>query len=413
MKRAQTGKQFSRRAFLAASAAGIATAASNRKVIGANERVRVGVIGCGERGLALMKDMIRLNVRGQRVEIAGICDIWGRRTEQGAAYSNAAIHRDWRELIERSDVDAILIATPDHWHAPMTLAAMKTGKDVYCEAPMTRTVLEARSVLETAEIHRSIVQIGAPLTSHPIWQAARGLILSGKLGAIRRCQPGNLPSSLAPFNPVSHTSVPNTIDWQAFLGDAPQRPFDAERYAHWQHYWDYTGDIAEDRNFERLAALLIATGSETPHRISATGGITGPAKREVPDAFMTTLHYSDDKTVVLSSATKATRSQPTVIRGERASLEIEGTRLTLREESDTALSTHHENPGETITVAAPKSAHHLSEWVDAVRSRQACTCDEKLGFNTMAAVAASLHAYRKRQSVTYENVYDQIEVVKI
>ena len=407
----RTVKKFSRRAFLAVSAAGIATAASNRKIVGANERVRVGVIGCGQRGLALMKDLVRLNVRGQRIEIAAICDIWRRRTEQGAAYSNATIHHDWRELIDRSDLDAILIATPDHWHAPMTLAAMKTGKDVYCEAPMTRTILEARAVLETAEIHRAIVQIGAPLASHPAWHAARELIASGKLGAIRRCQPGPLAPGPAPFISAVHTSIPNTIDWQAFLGDAPQHPFDPERYTHWQHYWDYSGDIAGDRNFERLAALLIAIGSETPHRISAAGGVTGPAKREVPNAFMTTLHYDNDKAVVLTSATKATRSLPTVIRGERASLEIDGTRLTLRDGSHTALSTYTEDPGETFTVDAPRSAHHLSEWIDAVRSRQSCTCDEKLGFDTMAAIAASLHAYRKKRSVTYDNVYDQIVVV--
>ena len=370
-----------------------------------NMPIRVGLIGCGLRGMQLLKELRRLDFTGNLVTVAAVCDIWNVRRREARQRSGALAYADWRRIIDQTDIDAVVIATPDHWHAPMAIAAMEAGKDVYCESPMTRTLEEAKDFRDTVTRCGRIVQIGAMDTAHPQWRVGRDLIQKGLIGSVRWSQAAN--NGAPPRPPHPHTAEsrinPGDLDWQAFLGSAPRRPFDPHRFFTWHKYWDYAGDISAERNYDRLAALLLAIGPEVPDLVSAAGGITPGDDCEMPNAFMMTAKYPGGHSVILSSATKGTAALPATVRGSKASLEFHGDRVLLNSESAVRLRPLSKpDAGRTVKIDESKKTNHLAEWIDALRTREKCTCDETLGFAAMAAVAMSLEAYRKQKAMYYD-----------
>jgi predicted dehydrogenase len=273
-----------RRAFLKTLAgSALATAASSRRVVGANDRVRVGFIGIGLIGRRHLLDF----QAQPDCEIAGICEVSDERRDDGVATAGNAPARfdDFRQMLERSDIDAIVVSTPDHWHALMTIMACAAGKDVYVEKPLTHVLREGEWMIEAARRHRRVVQVGTQQRAGAHYQRARRLLQDGHIGEIRGARVSTarniLPGFTAPVGkPLS------AAQWDMWLGPAPLAPYEPTRgLYHFRWFWDYSGGQTTNLLAHEVDIVQWVTG-QVPHRVAAFAqrrSLTGIG--ETPDVF--------------------------------------------------------------------------------------------------------------------------------
>jgi predicted dehydrogenase len=282
-----------RRHFLRTGAAALTAVAAHAQQAGSpNDRIRIATIGFGGMGMGDTK----MAVAQPGVELAAVCDIYdGRLARAREVYGDSIFTtRDFREILSRRDIDSVIIATPDHWHAPISIAAMEAGKDVYCEKPMVQRIEDGQRVVAAQKKTGRIFQVGSQYVTSQVYQKARDLIAAGAIGRInmveswldRNTAMGAWQYSLPP------DASPKNIDWDRFLGSAPKRPFEPIRLFRWRNYRDYGTGVAGDLFVHLLSGLHVATGSMGPSRIMATGGIRfWEDGRDVPDVMMAILDY--------------------------------------------------------------------------------------------------------------------------
>jgi len=285
---------FTRRHFLQTgpamlTAAGLAGADQN---VPPSDRIRIATIGFG--GMGMGDTEYALSVPG--VELAAVCDIYdGRLTRAREVHGDQVFTtRDYREVLARKDIDAVIIATPDHWHATLSIAAMEAGKDVYCEKPMVQLVGEGKAVIAAQERTGRIFQVGSQYVTSVVYQKARELVQSGAIGRLtmveawldRNTALGAWQYSIPP------DASPATVDWERFLGKAPKRPFEAIRLFRWRNYQDYGTGVGGDLFVHLLSGLHHVTGSTGPERVLGTGGLRyWNDGRDVPDVMLAMLDY--------------------------------------------------------------------------------------------------------------------------
>lgn len=258
----------------------------------ANDRIRIATIGFG--GMGSGDTRYALNVPG--VELAAVCDIYdGRLTRARELYGERLFTtRDYREILARKDIDAVTVATPDHWHMRISIDALDAGKHVYCEKPMIRTVAEGQAVIEAQQRSGKVFQVGSQYVSSLVYQKARDLIRSGALGEVnmveawldRNTAIGAWQYSIPP------DASPANIDWDRFLGSAPKRPFEPIRLFRWRNYGEYGTGVAGDLFVHLLSGLHLAANSLGPTRVVATGGLRyWRDGRDAPDVMLALLDY--------------------------------------------------------------------------------------------------------------------------
>ena len=273
------------------AAAGLARADQN---VSPNDRIRIATIGFG--GMGMGDTRYALTVPG--VELAAVCDVYdGRLTRAREVHGDAVFTtRDYREVLDRKDIDAVIIATPDHWHSALSIAAMEAGKDVYCEKPMVQSVADGKEVIAAQQRTRRIFQVGSQYVTSLVYQKARELVQSGAIGRLtmveawldRNTALGAWQYSIPP------DASPATVDWDRFLGRAPKRPFEAIRLFRWRNYRDYGTGVAGDLFVHLLSGLHLVTGSAGPERVLATGGLRyWNDGRDVPDVMLAMLDYAE------------------------------------------------------------------------------------------------------------------------
>lgn len=265
--------------------------------IAANDRIRIALIGAGGMGSGDMNDA--LAVPG--VEAVAVSDIYeGRLVRAKEVWGNHLFTtRDYREVLARPDVDAVIVGTPDHWHAKISIDAMNAGKDVYCEKPMVQKVEEGQAVVDAQKKTGRIMQVGSQYASAVSFHKIKELLNSGAIGEL------NLVESWLDRNTaigawqysIPPDASPATVDWDRFLGSAPKRPFEPIRLFRWRNYRDYGTAVAGDLFVHLLTGLHTATGSLGPKRIYATGGIRyWRDGRDVPDAMLGIIEYPKTET---------------------------------------------------------------------------------------------------------------------
>ena len=203
---------------------------------------------------------------------------------------------DYREILARKDVDAVLICVPDHWHARMSIDAMKAGKAVYCEKPMIRSVDEGPAVIAAQKETKAIFQVGSQYASSVLYDKVKELIQSGSLGKVHAIEARyNRNSDVGAWQySIPTDASPETIDWDRFLGEAPKRPFDPVRFFRWRNYWDYGTAVAGDLFIHLLTGIHHATGAIGPTRVAAMGGQRyWNDGRDVYDIIMGLLDYPE------------------------------------------------------------------------------------------------------------------------
>ncbi len=312
------------------------TKVNGGRVLGANDRINIGVIGVGGRGFDDALSFTRYGERNNNAcQIVAVCDVYEKRKREAAERFKAKGYSDYRELLNQSDIDAVVIATPDHWHCKIALDAMDKGKDVYLEKPMTHTNEEARQLVNTVKETKRILQVGSQTTSADIWWKAKKAIADGMIGQMIMSQGSYHRNSVeGEWNwPIDEGAGPdgkgdNHIDWEMWLGSAhklaPKRPWDADRFFRFRKYWDYSQGTASDLFYHVIAPLNICWDEpQFPTKVMATGGIyvfkEGP-KREVPDTFHLLAEYAKGHSVVLSSSMANNTHVPGTIRGHEGTI---------------------------------------------------------------------------------------------
>jgi predicted dehydrogenase len=270
-------KSIKRRMFLksglAASALGFPALG---KVRGANDRVQVALIGCGGRGTQVTASLARRS----DVECSQVCDIHEERLVRIADHMaeqqggrKPLLARRMEEVFANKGVDAVVVATPDHWHTPAAILACQAGKDVYVEKPFSHNIWEGRKLVEAARKYKRIVQVGTQNRSAPYNHAAREYIRSGRLGDVRLVKVFNLKGG-GPFHLGTSGSPPKGFSWKTWLGPAKARPYHSRIFhAGWHYFWDYSGgDLADDGIHQLDLALMVMGDPAAPAAVSASGG---------------------------------------------------------------------------------------------------------------------------------------------
>jgi predicted dehydrogenase len=335
---------LSRRDFLKRTAAGgalVAGSARSPLVWAAppdapSDRLALGIIGVGAR---IQSGVLQSAQKVKGVEIVGVCDAYKGRVERAIQRTEgrAKDYGDWKALLADKSIDAVIIATPDHWHKVQTVEALNAGKDVYLEKPMTYAIGDGAEMVAAARKSGKILQIGSQGISSKTQETAREMIQGGKLGQVTmiRASYNRNTKSGAWLYPIPPDANENTVDWAAFLGPAPKRPFSLERFFRWRCYWDYSGGIATDLFVHLLTTIHFLMGAKMPSRVTASGqNYRYKATHEVPDTVNAILEYPEGFTVNLSSTFNNQSSSESgfEILGNEASLGFHGGKLLLRPE---------------------------------------------------------------------------------
>ncbi len=289
--------KISRRDFSKSAALGVASLAMSagpmvRNVMGANDRISVGLIGSGGMGQADLRDFLRTG----QVDCVAVADPYEPNRDAGIMMTNGAAkgYNDFREVLDRKDIDAVIIATPDHWHAIPMIMACQAGKDVYMEKPLSHTLVEGRHMVEAAARYNRVVQVGTQQRSGEHFVKAVELVRSGKIGKVTLAETwihGNqYPEGLAC---PPDTPAPPWFDYDLWLGPAPARPYNRVRTLNnFRWFWDYSGGILTDWGTHLLDIVNWAMGVEAPRTIHATGGnFVLQDCRETPDTLEVVYEY--------------------------------------------------------------------------------------------------------------------------
>lgn len=359
------------------------SAAASSQVRGANSRIAVGLIGCGNLGMRHLRLYQKPMLDEGLIRVAAISDIYTgakRRAQQLLQLETKDVHHEYEGLIARPDLDAILVVTPEHWHHRMTLAALRAGKDVYLEKPMAFTVAEAKEIDETVRRTGRVLQVGAQWCSDPRYAIARDLIAAGAIGNVLWAQSTYSMNSVYGLwqYDVEEDATERNVDWPRFLGPAPRRPFSAERYFRWRKYWDYSNGVVADFHYHRLAPLLLALGGRFPTLVSANGGIYQVKDRETPDTFTMTAEYENFFLTIASSAASAAPERP--FRHKQTERRIEAT------------------PSDLNAIRI----NHARNFYDCMRTRQAPVLNSRLGYQTMVAIKLAADSYRQRRTLAFD-----------
>ena len=433
-----SGKKPSRRLFMkTAAAAGAATFGSlaPSTALGANDRINFGVIGVGGMGRGHLGNLLT-NSAEDNSRVVAVCDVYRRRLTNAESMvkdsgQEAQGYLDYRKVIERNDVDAVLIATPDHWHAKIAIDAMEAGKDVYLEKPMTLNEEQAVAVRNTVRKTGRILQVGPQYTSESQYWNAHELIADGSVGKVTWAQGSyNRNVRNGAFNvwfKIDESAGPSMsgedyIDWDMWLGHewglAPRRPWNPEHFFRFRKYFQYNGGVATDLLYHILAPLLIAIAGpngQYPQRVNANGGLyILKDGRDIPDVFMMAIDYPGEFTVYLGSVLTNNTQQPTRIYAQYGTLDLSNHgNLEIEGNGDFKQEFRDNFEGyDQVTVHSERTEgnHHMMErnFMDAIRKGEKLYCNAELGCATMVAIKMGVEAYRKGSTLMWDETNEKV-----
>jgi predicted dehydrogenase len=395
-----------RREFLGGAAAVLlAGYAAGARGFAANETLQVGCIGTGGRCQHLLKALVKV----PGVQVTAVCDVWDVHLEAGRKLADpqAFATKDYRALLARSDVDAVIIATPDHWHTPLAIEACAAGKDVYMEKPATHEIGEGPALIEAQNKYQKIVQVGSQQRSMPQFQQAYELVKSGQLGEIHKVHlTWNRNTPRWSRNKLGVD--PASVDWKRFLGSAKEQPFDEYRFRNWRWFWDFGGGIFTDLMVHHLDIVHWFLDLGRPSLATSIGdhfGNTGVW--ETPDTVQGLLQYGDKQLQVYFEGTfvNARNGEMLEFMGSNATLYLDRGRYEVIPERHKKIAA-----SELVLGHGPKGADfydlpdgellHLTNWVECIRTRKKPNAPAEAGVCVAAAAHLANRALREGRVVT-------------
>jgi predicted dehydrogenase len=397
------------------------------RVTGANDRINFAILGPGGRAQAHLGVLLAMKDEGKPVEIIAVADVYQKNRDKAQQRTHCKqAENDYRKVLENKDVDAVVIATPDHWHARMAIDAMEAGKDVFCEKPMTHTIDEARQVSETQKKTKQIFTVGVQSTADPRWRMAHEMITAGKIGHVMQGQTSYYRNSLMGqwrYYPLSPDMTPQTIDWKMFLGTefglAPDMPFNRAKFAQWRCYWDFSGGMFTDLFVHQLTHLIQAMGVRFPRRVVSGGGLYLEYDgRDVPDVATVVADY-DEGCQVLISATMCNDVQlGEVIRGHTGTIRFDGDPKRGFSLAPQELSGKPAPPGanlgeggERFTPPQPPDDTRVlwDHFLECLRSRHPETlCPAETGYAAIVTVNLGVQSYRAGKALVFDQETGQV-----
>lgn len=381
-----------RRDFLHATAAALAAAPMfvPRRAFGANDRIAYGLIGTGGRGRYLNRTFQKLGA-----QCAALCDVYDEHLNLAVKDSPAGVktYVDYHELLAQPGLDAIVIASPDHQHRPMLLAALDAHKDIYQEKPFSKTLDESVLMIQAVRRTKQIVQIGMQRRSAESLRRAKKLIDDGVLGEITMVKP-QWNWNIA--KPLDNSPLPGHIDWDRFLGDAPKRPLEPMRVRRWRYFWDYAGGNMTDQGTHLMDVVQWFTDTGAPKSALMDGFVAKMKGAEHPDVFCSVFGFPDRLvTWTLNYDNAYENGWSILFQGDKGTmmLDEEGYRIWAEPWRTTSTPTHEEK--------APVLAEaHIQNFLDCMRSREEPNCPVEVAARAVAGPHLANLAFLKGKKLT-------------
>lgn len=398
--------KVSRRRFLGttsvtATAVSAMTAASYGQIIGANDRIRHGFIGVGGMGTAHLRAMKKLREK-DNLEPLIVADCWKTRAEEGAKVVEAPKSTtDYRDVLDVKDLDYVTIATPEHRHVEMILAALDAGKAVYCEKPMTHTIEEALVVLKKQQETKLPVQIGVQGMSDDSYESAAQAIREGVIGQVVQAQIEYVRryDKQGPWRRPGldeKMPKPDDLNWDDWLGKAPKVAWNPHHYFEWRNYSAYSGGICTDLFIHRITRIMKACDLMYPRRVVGMGGIwQWPDGRDLPDNFEMICEYDRGMTVYVLGTMSNRRGIDHLVRGYRGTLEFTPTGWTATDKDGKLLAEHKKTGGEDIHL-------HHTNLHNCMRNGQKLRCPVELGMAGVSAVCMANESWRTGRMMAWD-----------
>lgn len=410
---------ISRRGFLAAAGtAGIATtfggtratAAVRRRSVGANDRIRIGVIGCGDRGINVEMASVNTSAKTENLEVTAVCDVWSEAREKAAAKA-----KDWfgtdvkrcrthEELLELEDVDAVFIATSDHWHAEILEAAVKAGKHVYVEKPMAIEMDELNRAYDAAKTAGVVIQVGTQLRSTANAGGCRELVRSGALGRLSRIEQVRNGEKPYWYHYLKPDVKAADVDWKRFAKGRTKKPFDPIRFSGWYGYWEFSQGPVPQLGVHFLDLMHFVTGLGMPESCVCVGG-TYTWKDEhgftAPDQMQALWHYPEG--VMVSYLSNFGNSTGDCLRfsGDKGTLEM-GTLWGQPTCSAKGAPRRDGSLRGENKVAPVEQTDHWVDWFRCMRSGKLPNAPLESGYQHSVASIMATVSYEKGRKVTFD-----------
>jgi len=449
-------RELSRRDFFRRSAVGVAgmglllngkwvpleAATAMPKPASPADRVNVGYIGAGIRGNILM-EATKSTGQANLVVAADCYQGHLERAKERTDGKIETIFAQYKKLLDRKDVDAVVIATPDHWHLPMVLDALAAGKDVYIEKPMTRLVEEGPKIIAAAKRYNRVLQVGSQGRSSALQKKAREIVASGQLGKVTKIVASyNRNSSTGAWNYPIPPDLKNGVNfnWEEWLGSAPKVPYSAERVFRYRKYWDYSGGISTDLFVHLITSVHFIMDAKMPSAVVAAGGILYRKDgREVPDTLDALFEYPEGFDVNMGSTfnNASTPEQGMVFLGTQGSLTLLGGAMTIAAENPREgykysidswpaklqeefmdMDDHREEANPPLRLEGTVSyraespdatAIHMAEFFDSVRTRQQCSENAEVGYHAASAGHMVNLSYRSGKRMLWDAATDMLK----
>ncbi len=371
--------------------------AATGRVIGANDRVLLGHVGLGGRGTSVMNTFTK-NATDWNVRSIAVADLYSARLEKRKAEllgkdpetTSIQAEKDYRRLLDNKDLDGIVIATPEHWHCEIAVHALQAGKHVYCEKPMARYLDEGFQLYDTWKKSGKVVQIGSQGCSDQKYHRAREAITAGKLGPIVSAQSSYTRNSKdGEWNyKIDEDAGPHNIDWEAWLGSAPRRPWNEDskaRFFRYRKYRDYSAGILGDLMPHRIHPLLLALGGNSwPLKVHCVGTRLVSLDREVSDTTHVIAEMEGGWTYLFVGSTVNEQGVTEQVRGHQATLYLAGKDPEIKPERPFA----EEVEASTLTIEkSGDDGPHQKNFIDCIRDGKLPNCNMELAMRTQTVIS--------------------------
>jgi predicted dehydrogenase len=384
------------------------------RVIGANDRIRIAVIGVGGQGFGAHVKGLRSKEKDNNIEVIGAADCYTPRVERAKAEMlkdrdpapTVFAEKDFRRILDNKDIDAVVVATPEHWHAPVSMMAMDAGKHVYCEKPMTRHLNEAFELVDTQKRTGKVFQLGIQFTSNPKMHAVGEFIRAGKIGQLVTGQSSYCRNAGKKgewnYGIDAGASLDN-LDWDMWLGSAPKRPWNEdskERFFRYRKYWDYSAGILGDLMPHRMGPFLIASGNpEFPTRVTSVGTRRISLDREVDDNVQVMAEFPSGWTMLFTGSTVNEQGLPDLFRGFKASVYFGGDGAVAKPERPFAEEMEETTIAKGGDTGIPE---HHKNWIDAIRTGSKLNCPVEFGAKIQAILSMAEMSSRANRMMLFD-----------
>jgi predicted dehydrogenase len=372
---------------------------ASQRALGANDRIRVGVIGTGGRGAYLGGLLTQL----PGIEIVAACDVYEpRRTAAAQRFGgNAEPVADYRRVLDRKDVDAVVIGAPDHWHVPMTIDAVDAGKDVYCEKPITHELSEGDKLIGAVERANRVVATGTQQRSWDHFLLAKEMVEAGRLGQITLAECYWYQNYLR-RNPDDRQRVDaSRLDWKAFTGPAREQPFDPERFLTWRFFWDFGGGIFTDLMTHWIDVIQWFMHSPSPQTVTACGATHRLKELECPDTVTAGITFPNYSAMYSGTMISSLEDGGIVFRGTDGVMKLTRAGFLIYRETAKRLDyTDLPEPEVQVRSTGDGTKTNLQNWLDCIRSRKTPNANVRAGVEAARTSHLANMAMRQKKFVS-------------